>query len=113
MDDFLTNNQIIIWMVSIISAVVYLRNGVTKASVKDSMSLATTRGEIIDDLHDEMDIRDEKWQEKCEHMMTELIELRGQMTLVTQLKTEEIIDGVKDGVAEMIALEVHKLKGEL
>jgi hypothetical protein len=115
-DDFLTNNQIIIWMVSIISAVVYLRKGITKASVTDSMDLATTRGQIIDDLHNEMDQRDEKWQAKCEKMMTELVELRGQMTLVQELKTNEIIVGVQAGVREdlgaMIAVELHKLKDE-
>jgi hypothetical protein len=109
-DDFLTNNQIIIWMVSIISAVIYLRQGITKASVKDSKDLASTRGEIIDDLHQEMDDRDAKWETKCEKMMTELTELRGQMTLVQELKTSEIIVGVQAGIAEMIAVEIHKLR---
>jgi hypothetical protein len=111
-DEFFTNNQIFLFIASIIAAVVWLRQGITKSSINETTNLATTRGEIIDDLHADMDQRDTKWQEKCEAMMTELLELRGQMTLMQELKTTEIIDGVKAGVAEILALEIHKLKDD-
>ena len=113
MDEFFTNNQIFLFIASIIAAVVWLRQGITKSSINETTNLATTRGEIIDDLHTGMEQQDKKWQEKCDKMMTELTELRGQMTLVQELKTSEIIVGVQAGVAEMIAIEIHKLKDEL
>lgn len=109
MDDFLANNQIIIFIASILAAVVWLRQGITKSSITEATNLAKTRGEIIDDLHEDMDKRDKKWEKKCDTMMTEMVELRGQMKMIQDIKTDEIIDGVAEGVKETIALEIHKL----
>lgn len=110
MDELVANNQIFLFVVSIVGAVIWLRQGITKSSINEATNLATTRGEIIDDLHEDMDRRDQIWTEKCASLSDSMSELAGQMKLLRDFKTAEIIEGVQAGVAETVALELHKMR---
>lgn len=97
-DEIIAHNQVLIFVAGLLAAVIWLRAAITKSSINEATNLANTRGEIIADLHAEMDHRDEKWKEKCQELIEQMAELRGQMKSLEQLKTEQIIKGVIDGM---------------
>ena len=108
MDNVVANNQIVFFVISIVAAVVWLRQGITKSSITEATNLAKTRGEIIDDLHEDMAKRDSIWEAKCEVLATTMSELNGQMKLVQGLKIEQIVEGVQGAIADTVADELRK-----
>lgn len=106
-DQIIADNQIIFWAIALAAAVVYLRRDTTKQAIEDNKTLAATRGERIDDLEEQIARNDKLWQKKCDQMMTDISELRGQMKQMQDLKTTEIIMGVKEGFRDII-LELHE-----
>lgn len=79
--------EIIAFTVLVVGGVVWLRSDLTKERCKEAQELADTRGDRIQDL--------ENHQKRME---IEIAELRGQVDMLRQLKTSEIIDGVVGGI---------------
>jgi hypothetical protein len=67
----------------VILGAVWLRSQLAKQRVVELAELAETRGDRIQDL-----------EAKVKQLTTEMHEMRGQMKLLVDLKTEEIIEGV-------------------
>lgn len=79
--------QIITFTTAIAAAAVWLRSQIARQNHAELEQLASTRGQIIDDLKEELS-----------GLRRELDELRGQVKMLQALKTSEIVDGVLEGI---------------
>lgn len=74
-----------------------------KVHTDESDKLADTRGKRIEDLEDQVLRNEERHTKEMAAMSDKLQHQQGQIDLLRQMKTQEIIDGVvKDGVPQVI-----------
>ena len=79
---------VIMFAAVVAGASVYIRSAVRKEHHGEVEDLAETRGKVIDDLRD-----------KVNHLEELLANQQGQIDMLRAMKTQEIIDGVVDGIA--------------
>ena len=71
----------------VVGGLVWLRSEISKQRCAETQELADTRGDRIHDL-----------EEHQKRMEIEIAELRGQVEMLRQLKTSEIVSGVVEGI---------------
>ena len=80
---------VVMFSAVVAAAAVYIRSAVRKEHHGEVEDLADTRGKVIDDLRDKVN--------KLEELV---LNQQGQIDMLRAMKTQEIVDGVVEGITK-------------
>jgi hypothetical protein len=88
------------------AAVIYLAAQARKSNHEETVELADTRGNKIDDLEDEIKEMKVSHDAEIQEMRDHMIRLDGQIELLTSQRFEDLAEGIASTVADKVVEKV-------